>query len=270
MASYLDQILNSHREAADADKRSIDALLDSAHGVGGIRGFARALAGRPEGEIGVIAEIKRRSPSKGDLASDLDPAVLGSQYAAGGALCLSVLTDNEFFGGSSNDLKAARDKTDLPVLRKDFTINARDICDARLIGADAVLLIISALDDHELSDFHGLIQELGMDALVEVHDEEELERALAVEALLIGVNQRDLFTFEVDRGRAERLALLIPEGVIMVAESGIQNASDAKGLRDAGYDGILVGESLIVAVDRVSAVQALRHPARGGTNTKPE
>ena len=257
MVTYLDQILISHREAAAADRRSVDDLLDSARGVGGIRGFARALAGRPEGEIGVIAEIKRRSPSRGDLVSDLDPAVVGAQYAAGGALCLSVLTDNEYFGGSTDDLEIARESTDLPVLRKDFTINARDICDARLIGADAVLLIISALDDHELRDFHGLIRELGMDALVEVHDEEEMQIATGAGAAIIGINNRDLRTFNTDLAVTERLASLAPAGKIVVSESGIHQPAHLAQLAPFGVNAVLVGEAIVTSDDVAGKVREL-------------
>ena len=154
------------------------------------RGFARAL--QPDG-LSVIAEIKRRSPSKGALApEDLDPALLAKAYEQGGAACLSVLTDADSFGGSSDDLARARAAVDVPVLRKDFTVGERDVCDARLMGADAVLLIAAVLSDEELARFHDLTAELGLDALVEVHDEPELERALAVGATLVGVNQRDL------------------------------------------------------------------------------
>ena len=142
--------------------------------------------------MAVISEVKRRSPSKGDLFPDLDPAVLARQYERGGATCLSVLTDEEWFGGSAADLRAARAAVRLPVLRKDFTVHRHDVLDARIMGADCVLLIVAALDDDELADFHPLATEVGLDVLVEIHDEAELERALAVDATLIGVNQRDL------------------------------------------------------------------------------
>ena len=157
------------------------------------------------GELAVIAEVKRRSPSKGPLDAGLDPAAVAADYEAGGAACVSVLTDEEFFGGSPADLAAARSACGLPVLRKDFTVSRADVCDARLMGADAVLLIVAALSDDELSSFLGLAQELSLDALVEVHDEAELERALDAGAELVGVNQRDLTTFAVDPERAARL-----------------------------------------------------------------
>ena len=220
------------------------------------RGFARALTAT--GGLAVIAEIKRRSPSKGDLNVGLDPADIAMTYEDGGAACLSVLTDREFFGGSPSDLKAARSVSAVPILRKDFTVAAHDVCDARLMGADCVLLIVAALNDDELGRFHDLAAEVGMDALVEVHDEAELDRALAVGAVLVGVNQRDLVTFEVDHERAARMAGAIPDGVVKVAESGVRDAADARRLHDAGYDAILVGETLVTSSDPAAAIHELQ------------
>jgi indole-3-glycerol phosphate synthase len=256
VTTYLDRIVARHREVAAADSRSLDALVEEARGAPAPRGFRRALA--LSSELAVIAEIKRRSPSKGALAESLDPATLATDYARGGASCLSVLTDEEFFGGSVGDLQAARDATTLPVLRKDFTVDPRDVADARLIGADAVLLIVAALDELELIDFLELATELHLDALVEVHDEPELEEALEAGATLIGVNQRDLSTFEVDTDRAERVAKAIPVGTVKVAESGIRDAADVEGLALAGYDAILVGEALVTSPDPAAALAALR------------
>src|SRR5436190_14954813 len=206
--TYLDAILTAHRERAPADTRPIEPLLDAARACPASRPFAGALAG----DFSVIAEVKRRSPSKGTIAPDLDPARLAAAYDAGGAACLSVLTDEEFFGGSAADLTAARAAVAIPVLRKDFTVSAVDVCDARIMGADAILLIVAALDSVELHDLSALAAELGIDALVEVHDEAELERATAIGARLVGVNQRDLVTFSVDTARAVRLAPLMPPG----------------------------------------------------------
>ena len=265
MTTYLDRILAAHRETASLDGRSLDDLLDSARSCEGPRGFIRSLVGGTPDEIAVIAEVKRRSPSRGDLDTGLDPAVMAVQYATGGAACLSVLTDESFFGGSAKDLRAARLAVDLPVLRKDFTVDARDVCDARIMGADAVLLIVAALDDWEMVDFYALSGELGMDTLVEVHDEAELERALAIGASLVGVNQRDLVTFELDPGRAARMVPLIPEGVVRVAESGIKDQTAAVALKQAGYHALLVGESLVTARDRASAVRSLAQPLRNRT-----
>ena len=255
MVTYLDRILERHREAAAADDRSIERLIDEARRQPPTRGFRAALAG-PDG-LSVISEVKRRSPSKGDLFADLDPARLASQYETGGAACLSVLTDEEFFGGSAADLQAARSACSLPVLRKDFTVSMHDVADARLMGADCVLLIAAALDRSELADLHALALDIGLDALVEIHDEHELEAALAANATLIGVNQRDLVTFEVDHERALRVGSSIPETAVRVAESGIRGGADARSLRAGGYDAVLVGETLVTSGDPAAAVAEL-------------
>ena len=265
MATYLDRILAAHRAAAADDPRPIESLIDQARHAAAApaRPFTDRIAtesagGEGRGRLAVIAEVKRRSPSKGDIDAGLDPTVLAKAYAEGGATCLSVLTDGEFFGGSETDLADARAAVDLPVLRKDFTVSEADVCDARLMGADAVLLIAAALDDGELSAFAALAGELGLDSLVEVHDEAELERAVAVGARLIGVNQRDLVTFEVDTNRAVRVAAAMPAGIVKVAESGVQNGDDVRALRDAGFDAVLVGEALVRSGDPAGAVGALR------------
>jgi indole-3-glycerol phosphate synthase len=257
-ATYLDAILAAHRASAAADRRPFEQLLDDARACPPARGFSAAL-GR---EFAVIAEVKRKSPSKGAIDAGLDPTVLASAYAAGGAACLSVLTDMDYFGGSVADLTTARAAVELPVLRKDFTVAAADVCDARIMGADALLLIVAALDDAELADFHALAVELGLDALVEVHDEAELERALRVDAAVVGVNQRDLVTFAVDTERAVRMAPKMPEGVVRVAESGIAEPGDAAPLVAAGYHAVLVGESLVRSADPAGAVAALRAVGR--------
>jgi indole-3-glycerol phosphate synthase len=254
MGTVLDRIVAAHRGAAAADGRDIDALLADAERCAPPRPFADALRG--EG-MSLIAEIKRRSPSKGNLAEDLDPTAVASAYEAGGASCLSVLTDDEFFGGSPEDLRAARAACGLPVLRKDFTVDGRDVVDARLMGADAVLLIVAALDDDELGRFLALARSLAMAALVEVHAPDELARALGAGADIVGVNQRDLHSFEVDRQRADTMAAAIPSDVIRVAESGIANAADVARLADAGYDAVLVGESVVTAADRAGAIRSL-------------
>ena len=263
MPTYLDRILDTHRARAADDQRSLGSLVEAAQEMPPARGFRAALveASTLDG-IAVIAEVKRRSPSKGALAVDLDPAVLGAAYAAGGAACLSALTDVEFFGGSAADLAAARAASGRPVLRKDFTVSANDVCDARLMGADCVLLIAAALDDTELEAFHSLARTVGLDALVEVHDEAELARAIAVGADLVGVNQRDLITFQVDQQRAVRMAPRMPSGVVRVAESGIRGRADARVLAAAGYHALLVGESLVKAADPAAAVADLRAAGR--------
>jgi indole-3-glycerol phosphate synthase len=255
MPTYLDKILAAHREAARADRRDVGRLLADASRCAAPRGFTSALKARPG--VAVIAEIKRRSPSKGPLAPDLEPALVAKAYAAGGAACLSVLTDAEFFGGSADDLAQARSAVDLPVLRKDFTVGPADVCDARLMGADAVLLIVAALAPGELGDLLRTARSLGLDALVEVHDEAEAEVALDAGAELIGVNQRDLVTFEVDTQRAVRVAGSLPDHVVRVAESGVRHRDDVTRLADAGFDAVLVGEALVTAPDPGAALAAL-------------
>ena len=188
--------------------------------------------------------------------------MIARQYESGGAACLSVLTDVEFFGGSSADLAAARAACSLPVLRKDFTVSERDVCDARLMGADCVLLIAAALDQSELETFLALARRIGLDVLVEIHDEPELQRAIAAGADLIGVNQRDLVTFTVDTARAVRMAPQMPAGVVRVAESGITGPEDAAVLAAAGYHAVLVGEHLVTSGDPQGAVTALRDARR--------
>lgn len=254
MATYLDDILAVHRSRARADGRALDIVVERARRAAPVRDFGAALAGPG---LSVIAEVKRRSPSKGALAPDLVPGILAKQYDAGGAAALSVLTDEDHFGGSVTDLVEARSSVDLPVLRKDFTVDARDVADARFLGADAVLLIAAALDDAELRDFHALADDLGLAALVETHDEAEVERALAAGARIVGVNQRDLVTFSVDTDRAVRVVAAIPDHVLKVAESGIRGPDDAVRLAAAGYDAILVGEHLVTSGDPTRALREL-------------
>ena len=258
MTTYLDRILKDHRAIARADHRPLKALTAEAEQMPPTRGFAAALRG--QSTLAVIAEIKRRSPSKGDLFADLDPAVVAQAYERGGATCLSVLTDAPDFGGSAADLQAARNACTLPVLRKDFTVSERDVLDARIMGADCVLLIAAALDKSELLTFYELAISIGLDVLVEIHDEVELDIALRADASIIGVNQRDLITFHVDHDRAERMAALIPPGVVRVAESGVRDRADAEILRRKGYDAVLVGESLLTADDPAAAIAELRVP----------
>ena len=255
---YLDKILAQHREVAEADNRDLDALIDKSMSAPAPRGFASRLRQDSTNNLAVIAEIKRRSPSRGSLNSELDPTLIAQSYEEGGASCLSVLTDADFFGGSVSDLQQARSSVNLPVLRKDFTISRHDICDARIMGADCVLLIAAALSKSELTEFFKFSIELGLDALVEVHDEPELTLAIENGATLIGVNQRDLHTFQVDHQRAVRMAAMIPTNVVRVAESGVKNRDDALSLRDAGYDAVLVGESLVTSNNISNSVRELR------------
>lgn len=256
--TYLDAILEDHRRRAAGDSRSFDDLIERAVGSPPCRGFIERLRHDSSDGLAVISEIKRRSPSKGALNADLDPADMARRYVAGGASCLSVLTDENHFGGSVEDLGRARAAVDVPVLRKDFTVDSRDVLDARTMGADCVLLIAAALSEKELIEFHRMADRVGIDVLVEIHDEAELDQALAAEATLIGVNQRDLVTFEVDHRRALRMAALIPDHVVKVAESGVRGPEDARELREAGYHAVLVGESIVTAGDPTAAVRRLR------------
>jgi indole-3-glycerol phosphate synthase len=256
MVTYLDRIVDAHRADAARDHRDLDALAALARASGPVRGFGAALRARPE--VAVIAEVKRASPSKGLLAPDLDPAGLAQAYQDGGAAALSVLTDREFFRGSPEDLASARAASALPVLRKDFTVAAADVLDARCMGADAVLLIAAALSPTEVTELMTLAATVGLDALVEVHDEAEAEQALLSGAAVIGINQRDLVTFEVDPARAARVARILPDGVIRVAESGIRDGDDMRRLADAGFDAVLVGEALVTAPDPAAALRELR------------
>lgn len=218
------------------------------------RDFASALR-RPRPSI--IAELKKASPSKGLIAAEYAPSTIAIAYQQGGAAALSVLTDREFFQGTLEDLQTARAASSLPVLRKDFTIDARQILEAAAHGADAILLIAAILSDAELRNFEERTQDLGLAALVEVHDETELKRAIDAGALLIGVNNRDLHTFEVRLETSLRLAELMPPGVTRVAESGIQSADDVRRLWDAGYNAFLVGEHLMTSPDPAAAVRNL-------------
>lgn len=255
METYLDRILTTHRQATKYDDRSVDSLVSAASATRKPYDFAGALRESPG--LSVIAEVKRRSPMKGELATGVLPSALARAYERGGASCVSVLTDQFFFGGLMADLGEVRAVCPLPLLRKDFIVSPQAVCDTRLANADAVLLIVAALSDEELRRFHALANELELTALIEVHDERELERALAVEPRVIGVNQRDLVTFEVDPDRAEKLAPMIPAGIVKVAESGITGPEDAAYLSGVGYDAVLVGESLVTSADPEAATRAL-------------
>ncbi|MDD2857933.1 MAG: indole-3-glycerol phosphate synthase TrpC [Candidatus Nanopelagicales bacterium] len=213
-----------------------------------------ALAG---GGVQLIAEVKRSSPSKGALADIPDPALLAASYAAGGAAAISVLTERRRFGGSLADLDAVRAAVAVPVLRKDFMVEEYQFWEARAHGADIVLLIVAALDQPMLLDFLALAAELGMTALVEVHDEAEIERALAAQATVIGVNARNLKTLEVDRDVFARVAPLIPESCVRIAESGVRSPDDVIAYGRAGADAVLVGEALVTGADPQAAARAL-------------
>lgn len=212
------------------------------------RGFAAALDRAVEaGEAGIIAEVKRASPSKGLLRDPYDPAAIARSYQAGGAACLSVLTDEDFFQGADEHLRLARGAVELPVLRKDFVIDAYQVFEARALGADCILLIVAALGDPALREFHELALDLGMDVLVEVHSEQELERALALEPRLLGINNRDLHTFETDIETTLRLRERVPAGTRLVTESGIHTAEEVARMRAHDVHCFLVGEAFMRA-----------------------
>ncbi len=250
LAMKRDEVTLLHQPQTRATIRA--AALDAPP----VRDFSGALR-RADGRVAVIAELKRRSPSKGILAPDLDPAATARNYAVGGAVALSVLTDRPYFDGSVADLQAARAATELPVLRKDFTIAEIQLFETRAIGADAALLIVAALDDPTLRDLHDAATALGLAVLVEVHDESEIERALAVGARIVGVNARSLQTFAEDLSIAEALAARIPGEVVRIAESAVRSVSDAARMAAAGFDAVLIGEALVTAPDPAALCTAM-------------
>lgn len=219
------------------------------------RAFGAAL--RAPGEVRLLAEVKRRSPSAGAIRPGADPAAIGVQYEKGGAAALSVLTDERYFGGSLDALRAVRAAVSLPVIRKDFVIDVAQVWEARAAGADAVLLIARILEGSRLPDLHAEARAAGLDVLVEVHDEDELGRALEAGATLVGVNNRDLRTFRTDLALTHSLAPLVPAAATLVAESGIRDSADVIALGAAGVDAVLVGESLMRQDDVRSAAAGL-------------
>ena len=257
--TYLDKILPQTREDLD-DRMSSEPLKEvmaRAKDSPETRDYIAALA---DDRLHLIAEVKRASPSKGDLAPDIDAADLARVYMDNGASALSVLTDRPFFKGSLDDLQAVRDasaESGTPILRKDFVIDEYMIYEARVWGADAVLLLVIGLSDGQLQDYQGLANELGMAALIETHDELELYRALDIKPKLVGINNRDLRTFETDLSTTHGLAPRIGSSARVVAESGIHSEEDARSMRAAGADAILVGEALITADNTAEKVQEL-------------
>lgn len=221
------------------------------------RGFEAALRVKAAHGFALIAEIKKASPSKGLIRADFDPASHARAYQAGGAACLSVLTDEDWFQGHADYLVAAREACTLPVLRKDFMVDPWQCAQARAMGADAILIIVAALSDAQMREIEAAAREHGMDVLIEVHDEAEMERAHMLRSRLIGVNNRDLKTFTTDLATTERLAPLAPEGALLVGESGINSHSDCERLAAAGVRTFLVGESLMRQADVEAATRAL-------------
>jgi indole-3-glycerol phosphate synthase len=223
-------------------------LYERARRQGGVRGFARALSERIEaGEAAVIAEIKKASPSKGIIRPDFDPVTIAQSYQEGGAACLSVLTDVDYFQGADSYLQQARAATQLPVIRKDFIVDPYQVVESRALGADCILLIVAALAPRQLEDLHSYALELGLDVLVEVHDSEELELALGLPNRLIGINNRNLHSFEVSLDTTFGLLDQIPANKIVITESGIHTREDVMAMRRRGVNGFLVGESFMRA-----------------------
>ncbi len=249
MSSFLERIVTSRRRAVDELKRSAPDASDASPA----RDFRGALAAPG---MSLIAEIKRRSPSKGDLNPSLDPASLAKTYEDGGARAVSVLCEPEFFSGSGDDLVAARNATEIPVLWKDFILDAVQLHEARARGADAALLIVRMLGD-ELTALVKECAALGLCPLVEIFDEADLERAIAAGADVVGVNHRDLETFEEDPSATKRLRPLVPDGVILVAESAISTRADVQALEDIGVQAMLVGEAIVTNPDPAAKIREL-------------
>lgn len=260
MSGVLAEICAGKREhvAACRLERPLHAVEAALSGAPAPRGFIRVLRDRVDaGRAGLIAEIKRSSPSRGLIRADFHPPTLARAYDAGGAACLSVLTDSPYFGGEIEHLVAARASVGLPVLRKDFILDPYQVVEARAAGADAVLLIMAALDDTQAAGLETVAHGLGMDVLVEVHDEAELERALALRSPLIGINNRDLKTLVVDLATTERLAPMVPADRLLVCESGIASPGDLDRMGESGVRCFLVGESLMRQADVAAATAAL-------------
>jgi indole-3-glycerol phosphate synthase len=254
----LDQIVAVKRQEVERLSQTfqLDAVEKEIASLPPTRGFRRRLEDA-RGPVALIAEVKKASPSKGVIASDFDPVRIAKEYESCGASCISVLTDAQFFQGSAADLTQVKRVVSLPLLRKDFIIDERQIYEARRIGADAVLLIAAILTGKQLRDFRLLAESLGLDALVEVHDERELEQALHSGATLVGVNNRDLPDFTVDLQTTARLAQSLPPGVFLVSESGIRDHEDVMFVCEAGARAILVGETLMRARSIRQAVETL-------------
>ena len=247
--SILDRIIDYKRIEIQKSKetRSLEALERGIKNAPEVRDFYKALSDGTRARI--VAEIKKASPSKGVLRKDFDPVKIAAGYETGGAAALSILTDEKFFMGSLSYLEAVREVVGIPLLRKDFIVDPYQVYESRLSGADALLLIVSALRGESLRELLGLTHSLGMNAVVEVHDENELREALDAGSRIIGINNRDLKTFEVDLGVSVRLSCMIPEGALVIAESGIGSSADIRMLMDNGVHAFLIGETFMKARD---------------------
>jgi indole-3-glycerol phosphate synthase len=268
----LDQIVAATRVVVAERRRTADTrALEAAAASHVPRGFLGGLRERAALDgVAVIAEIKKASPSKGLLRSSMDVANVAREYEDAGAAALSVLTEEQYFQGSLDNLRIASETTKLPCLRKDFIVDEFQVLEARANRADAILLIVASLSDSELRLLHAKARSLELDVLCEVHDEEELERAIACGCNIIGVNNRNLKTFEVDLATAERLSAQIPASVLRVAESGIHTGADIARLSSSGFDVFLVGESLITQPSPGGALRRLLAPVRGDASIVPE
>ncbi len=247
MKTYLDEIIRWHLDEKITADLNENEILRISSSTSPSKSFSSAIISQEN--ISVIAEIKKKSPSLGYINKEVLVGRQALRYKRGGAACISVLTDGNFFDGKNEDLLTVRSTVDLPILRKDFVVRRSDVFESKVIGADAILLIVAALSDSDLKEFISLAKELNMEALVEIHDLNELDRAIDAQAEIIGVNQRDLYTFEVDRSRALKLAEQIPNTLVKVAESGIKDRSDIIELESAGYDAVLIGELLMKSED---------------------
>ena len=261
MSTALDKIIDYKRDEVAALKRMRRAqdLISDANSQSPPRGFANRLSEIvATGDNALICEMKRKSPSAGDILPGADPRDIAAQYERGGAACLSVLTDGPSFGGSLDDFEAIRNAVSLPMLRKDFMIDTLQVVEARAHGADAVLVILSCTDDALALDLTQAARDLGMDVLIETHDAAEIERAIALPSPLIGINNRDLKIMQTDLATSERLSNLIPNDRDFISESGIRESEDIVRLRKVGARRFLIGESLMIRADREHHVQALR------------
>lgn len=252
MATYLDTIVTWHRERARADSRPWEARLETTSYDG--PSMYEALSPSASQLVKVIAEVKRKSPSKGWIDEGLDPASVATAYERGGAAAISVLTDVDHFAGSVGDLEAVESAVRIPILRKDFTVSENDVLDTAAMGASTVLLIVAALETDELARFLELAARCHLDALVEVHDGAEAKQAVDLGARIIGVNQRDLHSFEVDPERAASVITTLPTGIVSVAESGMRTVEDVERAARAGFDAVLVGETFVRSSDPEATV----------------